>query len=715
MQITQSATIMSPNFLALLLTLCHVFTLFTPSQLHAQNCISGIINKYSPVIGFDCDSSVVLVENASEFSDGDLVLIIQMQGTTVMLGNDASFGSIVNEGSCGNFEFNRIASIASNKIRLKFDLTKPYDVTGRVQLVRVNEYADVDVCDLSCKPWDGSSGGVLAIDVSGTLTLAGDIDVSVAGFRGGQVVYGTTSIYHLTDYFYPPWPDQAASKGEGIAAIPVENSFGMGKAANGGGGGNAHNGGGGGGGNGGAGGNGGFEYYNTPSSPTQNTNGLGGLSVFGNSAVKAIMGGGGGSGHANDNVGTNGGNGGGIIIIKAGNIQGNNRYMRANGGDVVTSGNSNNDGQGGGGAGGTILIETGQITGALNCELKGGTGGDCLFYVTSQIIGGGGGGGGGKLLLSDNFSSITSDLNGGKNGISNQNLSNGAQPGQTGTIQYSLVLPYDTIPANPFDFVFDLNLTGPSCGNTSSGKIQILNTGLQAYSLNGGAYQNIAIFDNLPAGKYTLNVLLASGCERDTTIELLPSTPISNAVVLVQNENCKQKGSITINASSGTPPFEYSFNGGAWSTDTFFDNLDAGPYTLTIRDAAGCTGSENYIIQPYQPIQLKLDSLGSINCARDKGFIAFSASGGSSPYIFQLEKGGMAQTSGFFSDLKAGEYTGVVVDNDTCESKIEGITIDISVDSSMTFVSLDLCERNNYVFPNGDSTGLAGKYSRVSL
>jgi hypothetical protein len=419
-------------------------------SLAAQTVINGVVNVYTPVSSFVCDSSSLVVGNSTGFSAGDKVLLVQMKGAAVSLANNATFGDVTDTGNAGNYEFNRIASISGNEIRLQFALIHSYDVAGKVQLVRVPEYDNVTANNLTCKAWDGTTGGVLAIDVAGTLTLQGNIDVSAKGFRGGMVFDTDNAGDNETQYFYPFSPALSAEKGEGTALIPVNQSFGRGKAATGGGGGNAHNAGGGGGANGGSGGNGGLEYFNTPGSPTPGTNGVGGAGLFNFSTQKILLGGGGGAGHTNDNVGTSGGQGGGIVLLKANALEANGFKIMANGADVVADGTNRNDGQGGGGAGGTVLLLASQVTGNLTLELKGGNGGNCLFFVQSQIIGPGGGGNGGKLAISQLFPNVTVTLNGGQNGIANQNMTNGAQPGQPGSLLFPLLsLEEGTLPAGP--------------------------------------------------------------------------------------------------------------------------------------------------------------------------------------------------------------------------------------------------------------------------
>ncbi|MFZ4632676.1 MAG: choice-of-anchor L domain-containing protein [Saprospiraceae bacterium] len=489
---------------------------------------SDIINIYTPVIGFSCDSSVVEVDSSAGFSPNDKVLIIQMQGATVDLTNTANFGTITNAGSAGNNEFNRIEAINGDQITLKYKLQRPYDVAGKIQLIRVPEFTDVTVADLTCKPWDGTTGGVLVFDVSGTLTMNGDIDVSEKGFRGGQYIDANVGIYGETQYFYPPDPKLAGKKGEGIAIVPLDRSFGRGRVANGGGGGNAHNAGGGGGGNFNDGGRGAFEYFNIPGAPNPLTYGiegvgLGSLSFPGFNNYKYFLGGGGGAGQGNDNKGSSGGHGGGIVMINAGSITGNNKTIASNGQNITgPGGNDVNDGQGAGGAGGTIIVDCDNFGGNLNLRSKGGRGGDCLFFVNSQIIGPGGGGSGGIIVTKPLPANVSVALNGGKHGIANQGLANGAEDGKAG-ISFSLnnnLFLTDTALSFLADSLL-LNITMPTCANPNGGQISVINPTGVTYSLNGGPLQTNNVFANLNAGTYTITVTNGPLCVKDTTVELV--------------------------------------------------------------------------------------------------------------------------------------------------------------------------------------------------
>ena len=73
------------------------------------------------------------------------------------------------------------------KIYLKYQNEHEYDINGSVQLITMPNYGDANVVNtLTADAWNGETGGVLALKVSGQLLLGSNIDVSGLGFRGGE-------------------------------------------------------------------------------------------------------------------------------------------------------------------------------------------------------------------------------------------------------------------------------------------------------------------------------------------------------------------------------------------------------------------------------------------------------------------------------------------------------------------------------------------------
>src|SRR5205823_5091742 len=84
-------------------------------------------------------------------------------------------------------------------------------------------------------PWNGKTGGVLAFEASGTVTLDAEIDAAGMGFRGGAESIGTF-IINAGGFVYPGDSGYSGFKGEGIAETIKGEESGRGPLATGGGG-----------------------------------------------------------------------------------------------------------------------------------------------------------------------------------------------------------------------------------------------------------------------------------------------------------------------------------------------------------------------------------------------------------------------------------------------------------------------------------------------
>lgn len=455
-------------FRAILLVLSWMFMLF--NSAFAQQSISGQINNYAAVTEPNACPNKVTVSTTNGFAVNGKVLIIQMQGAMIDESNSANFGNI-SLNQAGQYEKATIAAIDGDELTFTHDLINIYDESGSVQVVTIPQYTDVTVTGtLRAAPWNGITGGILAFEASGTVTLNADIVVDGAGFRGGAITNdpNNDNDCNFTDsrnaYFYEASSLYAAFKGEGIAKGIAGKELGRGPQANGGGAGNDHNSGGGGGGNWGQGGTGGQNDEPGFFRCKGYFPGLGGNSIT--STDRIFLGGGGGGGHTNNNLGTAGGDGGGIIYISANQLNGNGRRISANGINALMS---TGDGAGGGGGGGTVLLRvTTAVIGDLRVEARGGNGGEADNENGNRCFGPGGGGAGG--VIASNAQGFPNDIeqviSGGQAGItinsSNSgcnNETNGASDGGAGTLLTNVTIPESTLSPSqtcsplPVDFV----------------------------------------------------------------------------------------------------------------------------------------------------------------------------------------------------------------------------------------------------------------------
>lgn len=424
---------LSRTFLFLLMTFCLGFPLVS----FAQTEIGGIINTYTRVTGQGSCPNLIQVEDTQGFTVGQTVLLIGMQGAEMSIEDNGTFGQVSSEGlTAGLYDWTRIEAIQGNMITLVHSVSGDYDTGRLVQLVGVPTYDDVTVVsELTPMPWDGNLGGVLAIEVTGALTLAADISATGMGFRGGQSVLADDNCTLLTSankYYYESGNWRGAPKGEGIVPLVNGRELGRGPQANGGGGSNTHNSGGGGGSNRSQGGVGGENREPSFGGCDGLFPGLGGVPLnFG--AERLFMGGGGGAGHRNNTNMSSGGNGGGIIVIKSETLTFNSGTIRSDGmgAETVTG-----DGAGGGGAGGTIVLDVANLNGTPVVSAQGGKGGD-VANSSNRCMGPGGGGSGGVV-----YSTIAMgpNLEGGAAGLSKGNQGcpegpNGSLPGEAGTME----------------------------------------------------------------------------------------------------------------------------------------------------------------------------------------------------------------------------------------------------------------------------------------
>ncbi|MGC4101092.1 T9SS type A sorting domain-containing protein [Ferruginibacter sp.] len=566
----------------LLVASATLFLFLYSLQSKAQSCTfsnqtvaaaNTVLNTYYPGSASIASGATSITLSAASGSTtpiaiGDLVLIIQMQDATLNSTNTTSYGDGVAgapasgllTSAAGTYEFALATSavaVAGGTLTLYSGTTNAYTTSAATatqgkssfQVVRVARFNNLTInaaTSIIASAWNGTSGGIIALDVNGTLNMntTGTISANAAGFRGGggrQLGGGGGA---NTDIRTNATVNTNGAKGEGICGTPryvfsgtalvntaVEGypngSNGNGAPGNAGGGAtdadpanNDENAGGGGGANGGSGGRGGRSWNSA-----QNIGGYGGVAPGFLATSRIIMGGGGGAGSSNDGTGalasglsSSGGLGGGIIFIKLGTMT-NPGSISANG---TAGGSVDNDGGGGGGAGGTIYISATTTASIATLVLNAIGGGGGNAWATQADAGsandgnpehGPGGGGAGGMIYTNAAVAAASSVAGGANGITTtSNLAFSATSGGGGVKNQAaaaITLPALSAPVagsgSPVCVGSTLNLTGTP---TVTGATYAW-TGPNSFS---SASQNpsIASVTAAAAGTYNLNYTLGS-------------------------------------------------------------------------------------------------------------------------------------------------------------------------------------------------------------
>jgi putative PKD domain containing protein len=236
--------------------------------------------------------------------------------------------------------------------------------------------------------------------------------------------------------------------------------------------------------------------------------------------------------------------------------------------------------------------------------------------------------------------------------------------------------PYDGQRDESQDGELKIEASGgtPFTGTQNGGKPYIYTWKKQD---NNGNWVTLPIEDdtakNLSAGKYAINIQDANGIVLgeynthtvtkvvDVVYEL--KEPAKLTLSLQKTDaTCKgNDGKITATPVGGTPPYTYLWSNGA--TTASIENLLPMPYTVEIKDGAGCmVQGSTAVLQPNS-----LTVTGTVTPLRchnaNNAAIALAVQGGTAPYQYLWNTGA---TTANINNLPSGEYKVKITDAQGC-------------------------------------------------
>lgn len=192
--------------------------------------------------------------------------------------------------------------------------------------------------------------------------------------------------------------------------------------------------------------------------------------------------------------------------------------------------------------------------------------------------------------------------------------------------------------------------------------------------------------DSSDANAYVFIVFDDNGCSSlsnsVTLQDLGPVTISASHTDIVCADSATS--TLTIIASGGTAPYEYSLDGGTtYQTTNTFTNLGGGSYTITVRDSSGsatsrCIGTQEYEID--QPFRLTASAaiVEDASCDPSGALVKIvNENGGQAPYTYSFD-GGSNYSGTNEQRLTAGTYNLSIKDNLGCT-----YDMDITVDAPM--------------------------------
>lgn len=150
-----------------------------------------------------------------------------------------------------------------------------------------------------------------------------------------------------------------------------------------------------------------------------------------------------------------------------------------------------------------------------------------------------------------------------------------------------------------------LSPINPSCEN-NDGSIALTidaTSGLPPFKYIWSNGDTTPILTNLSEGTYIVTVSDAESCNGILVDSITISVPPPPVIENTQTTNalCDNDGTLSVDVSSGTPPYEYSVNGSNFQSENDF-TLAAGNYGVVVRDLANCVTNESVVIGDDTPV-----------------------------------------------------------------------------------------------------------------
>ena len=218
-----------------------------------------------------------------------------------------------------------------------------------------------------------------------------------------------------------------------------------------------------------------------------------------------------------------------------------------------------------------------------------------------------------------------------------------------------------------------------SCNGDNDGSFTVTTTGGTMpyyFNVNGGVVQTSNILENLSGGVYTINITDENNCPTVSVVDSI-FEPVATSVIVDSFNNITcfngNDGYVSVVGSGGVSPYLYSIDGTTFQSDSFFNNLIAGNYTITLKDDNDCISTVSLNLTQATEIVFTTSS-NTVSCAGLSDGVIFinAVGGGTPPYFVSFDGASQIQftdTISFFGLLGAANYTVEVSDSNGCQAQ----------------------------------------------
>ena len=194
-------------------------------------------------------------------------------------------------------------------------------------------------------------------------------------------------------------------------------------------------------------------------------------------------------------------------------------------------------------------------------------------------------------------------------------------------------------------------------------------------------------------GTFTLTVTDDNGCTTTCSV-FIANTQVSLNVNFQTNGGSQycEGGSVLVTAVStnGSNPFDVEWSNGVMTAAQNFTGQSVGnyPYSVTITDSNGCTGTGSVTVNVYENPECVVD-ITDTSCGDNNGLAVASPFNGTPPYSYSWSTG---SSSSFISGLSSGNYSLTVTDSNGCTANCSGtVAPSTGVDCEISLFSDPSC------------------------
>lgn len=189
------------------------------------------------------------------------------------------------------------------------------------------------------------------------------------------------------------------------------------------------------------------------------------------------------------------------------------------------------------------------------------------------------------------------------------------------------------------------------------------------YSWNSNPINTTQTLTGQLSGQYTVTVTDTSGCIATTQVMIRQPQQLQSSISY-SSPSCHgmADGSLGVNVSGGTGPYQYQWSHGP--TTAFLQQQNAGTYLVLITDGNACTLMDSVFMPSPAPIVLQVSGNSPGCLSPGSGSAWAQVNGGTAPYTY-LWTGGTNPTASQTSGLSAGTWSVQVFDARLCMAQAD--------------------------------------------